>query len=151
MPLLKDLYPYLEVDYTDGFDLEGVEIPAHIMQRILEQIPPDELTVKRLANECYEYGIMKRDEVTLINEWAEEAALKQAQEFGRLGRIRANAGFDTFWAPIQHEANLIWKRRPSLSVNQVAEMIATRMKNGPPEDMRSARTIRGKIKKPKKT
>ena len=78
MPLLKDLYPYLEVDYTDGFDLEGVEIPAHIMQRILEQIPPDELTVKRLANECYEYGIMKRDEVTLINEWAEEAAAVHA-------------------------------------------------------------------------
>jgi hypothetical protein len=149
MPLLKDLYPEFEIDYSDGFDLEGVEIPAHVMQKILEQIPPDELTVKRLANECYEYGIMKRDEVTLINAWAEEAALKQAQEFGRMGRKKANAGFNAFWEPVQHDANQIWKRRPTLSVNQVAEMIAKQMKRRPPEEWRTARTIRGKIKKPK--
>lgn len=151
MPLLKDLYPELEIDYSDGFDLEGVEIPAHVMQKILEQIPPDELTVERVTNECFEYGIMKRDEVAFINEWAEEAALKRDRKYGLMGREKANAGFQLFWDPIQHEANQIWKRRPALSKNQVAEMIAKRMKNGPPEDRRSARTIRGKIRKPKQT
>ena len=151
MPLLKDLYPELEIDYSDGFDLEGVSIPAHVMQKILAQIPPDELTTERITHECFEYGIMNRDEVAQMNEWAEEAALKKAQEYGRMGRKKANAGYEVFWEPIQHEANQIWKRRPALSKNQVAEIIAKRMKNGPPEDRRSVSMIRRKIRKPKQT
>jgi hypothetical protein len=148
MPLLKDIYPELKIDYSD-FDLEGVEIPAHVMQKILKQIPPDELTVEQLVNECIGLGLMKKDEASLMHKWAEEAALKQAQEYGLLGREKANAGFKVFWDAIQHEANLIWKRRPAFSIKQVAEIIARDMKNLPLEDRRSARTIRGKIKKPK--
>ena len=151
MPLLKDLYPELEIDYSDGFNLEGVEIPAHVMNRIREQIPPGELTVEKFLNECLAFGLMKKDEDSTLQEWAKEDAHKEAQEYGRMGRRKADAGFKVFWDPIQHEANLIWKRNPALSVSQVAEKIAEDMKNRAPEESRSVRTIRGKIKKPKQS
>lgn len=147
MPSLKDLYPELETDYSEGFDIKGVEIPAHFMKEIYERIPPDELTVKQLINECLAFGIMKRDEDSCLQEWAKE----EAQEYGRMGRRKADAGFKVFWDSIQHDASLIWKRNPALSASQVAEKIAGDMKNLAPEYRRSARTIRDRIKKPKKT
>jgi len=150
MPLLKDLYPELEIDYSDGFDIEGVEIPAHVMKKIIERIPPGELTPKMILNECFAFGLMKRDEDSCLKEWAREDALKKAQEYGRMGRRKADAGISMLWDSIQYEANMIWGKNYALSVSQVVERIASDMNNLPPEDRRSARTVRARIKKPKK-
>ena len=151
MPLVKDLFPELVIDYLDGFDIEGVEVPADVMKKIYERISPDELTPKQLLNECFAFGLLKRDEDSCLKEWASEDAHKKAQEYGRMGRRKADAGMQIFWDSIQHEANQIWKRNYALSASEVAKKIATDMENLPPEDSRSVRTIRGRIKRPKKT
>jgi hypothetical protein len=37
MPSVKDVFPELVIDYLDGFDIEGVEVPADVMKKIYER------------------------------------------------------------------------------------------------------------------
>lgn len=151
MPLIKDLFPELAIDYTDGIDVEGVEVPADVMKKIYERISPDELTPQLFLNECLAFGLLKREEDSCLKKWAREDDHKLAQEYGRMGRKKANAGVQIMWDSIQHEADRIWKRNYALSKLAVAGIIARNMEDLPPEDRRSVRTIRDRIKKPKKT
>jgi len=149
MPSTKGL-SHLTVDLSDGYDVKGVQISGRALKIICARIPTEEFTLKRVLNDCLSYGIAHRDNKKLTHEWAKEDKHKISQEYGRMGRREANVGSQEMWESIQQEANKIWKIDYSLLISQVAEKIAAGMENLPAEDRRTVRTIRGRIKKPKK-
>ena len=147
MPSLKDLFPELVTDYLDGFDIEGVEVPADVMKRIYERISPDELTPKQLLNECFAFGLLKRDEDSCLKEWAREDAVLNGI---KSGEVRSKNAQDLYreWQEI---ADIKWRRAPGLSKPEIAEYIVEGQKTDYEYDetvkIYSVDYVRRKIKK----
>ena len=124
MPLLKDLIPGLEVDYTDGFDLDGVYISGRVLEIICARIPPEEFTHKRLLNDCLEFGLGYRDEKKLTDDFAKERQRKVSQQHGRKGGLKTSIIIENIHDEWQMIANNLFKNNDRMSVRVAAKIIA---------------------------
>ena len=48
---------HLEVDYSDGYDVDGVQISGRVLKIICARIPPAEFTHERVLNDCLSFGM----------------------------------------------------------------------------------------------
>lgn len=124
MPLLKDLNPNLEVDYTDGLDLDGVYISGRVLKIICARIPPEEFTHKRVLNDCLEFGVGYRDEKKFIDDIAKEEQRKVRQEHGRRGGERTAYRIEDMHDEWQLMADNLFINNPRMSKREAAKNIA---------------------------
>ena len=123
MPLTKYLSG-LEIDYSDGFDVEGVHISARVLKIICARIPPEEFTHKRVLNECISFGLGYRDEIKFMADWAKEKQHKQSQDYGRWGGKKTSDIIKEMHEDWQSMADSLFKNNPSMSIRKAAEGIA---------------------------
>jgi hypothetical protein len=79
MPSTKGL-SHLKVDYSDGYDVDGIQISGRVLKIICARIPPEEFTYKRVINDCLSFGFGYRDDKKLTDDWAKEEQRIKSQE-----------------------------------------------------------------------
>ncbi len=123
MSLTKDL-SFLEVDYSDGFDVDGVQLSGRVLQIICARIPPEEFTHKRVLNDCLSFGFGYRDEKKSKDDWTKEKQRRISQEHGRSGGLKTSILIEDMHDDWQIIANNLFKNNPDMSVRKASEIIA---------------------------
>jgi hypothetical protein len=80
----------LDIDYSDGYNVEGIQISGRVLKIICARIPPEEFTHKRVLNDCLSFGLAYRDEKKYSDDWYKEKQRKISQEHGRHGGLNTS-------------------------------------------------------------
>jgi hypothetical protein len=115
---------HLEVDYSDGYDVDGVQISGRVLEIICARIPPEEFTYKRVINDCLSFGFGYRDNKKLMDDWAEEDQLKISQKHGRNGGLKTSITIKDIHDDWQITADSLFKNNPDMSIRAASRMIA---------------------------
>jgi hypothetical protein len=114
----------LDIDYSDGYNVEGIQISGHVLKIICARIPPEEFTHKRVLNDCLSFGFAYRDDKNFADDWAKEKQLKSSQEHGRKGGLKTSITIENIHDDWRIMADNLYKNNSKLSERAASRIIS---------------------------
>ena len=114
----------LEIDYSDGFNVEGIQISGRVLKIICARIPPEEFTHKRVLNDCLSFGFAYRDEKKFADDWDKEKQHKISQEHGRDGGLNTSIIIQDIHDDWQIMDDNLFKNNPDMKIREASRIIA---------------------------